>query len=357
MDLLEVISRENFCPVPFSSLILNADGTVGCCREKGTEHVMGKIQNSSLEEIWNSPKLRSWRREFLEGKITTCSNEMKRLNCHKDRYNRELLSSVQPLEVQETPPKRLTPDINGKCNLRCPMCFIWSLPNGLWDNSELWTKGPKKFFPFLEQVDLLSGEPFIQADMYRLIDVISAVNPGCKWKFTTNAHWKFTEQIKEKLDLVHIDAISISLDSLDPQNYHKIRTGNLEIALKTIHQLNEYRNERCKKGRPFDLVINATIQRQNCFELKPLLDFCKDLSATPLMQYLFEPEKLSLSTLPEREKRQILKRYWDELTGDDWYFSHRVLNSLIDSLAPMGQKKIRLMYQGITRGLEKRTTI
>ena len=78
---------EWFCPVPFSSLIFNPEGIVGSCREKGSYHEVGNINDSSWQEIWNGDRLKSWRKEFLTGNITTCSKEIDDSSCQKHLTN------------------------------------------------------------------------------------------------------------------------------------------------------------------------------------------------------------------------------------------------------------------------------
>src|SRR5439155_91000 len=81
-----------------------------------------------------------------------------------------LLGEIEIAERQQAMPRRLDLRLNGRCNLECIMCDVWRQPNELYDNSDLWTLGPEKIFPFLLEVDMLGGEPFIQRDTYRFID-------------------------------------------------------------------------------------------------------------------------------------------------------------------------------------------
>src|SRR5690606_40522164 len=83
-----------FCPVPFTTIILEPDGKVGLCRNKGNDFPVGTLSFDSIEEIWdirNSEKARKWRREFIEGKHEICKNEVAYRKCNMDLHFNDLL--------------------------------------------------------------------------------------------------------------------------------------------------------------------------------------------------------------------------------------------------------------------------
>ena len=43
---------ENFCVAPFTTLLLEPDGSVGACRHKGAEFPVGNILHNSFEEVF-----------------------------------------------------------------------------------------------------------------------------------------------------------------------------------------------------------------------------------------------------------------------------------------------------------------
>lgn len=258
-----------FCLVPFTTIILEPDGQVGMCRHKGSDFPIGHIQHNTIEEIWNGEKARQWRGEFLEGRPGFCSKEVKHQHCNLCTENNKLLDDIELSEWQTKPILKLTANFNGKCNLQCQMCDIWQKPNGLYDQINFWEPARRTIFPFLKEVDLLSGEPFIQNDTYRLIDEISSVNPGCKWIFTTNAHWKLTDKVKESLDKIQIRNIIFSIDSLKADTYHKIRyPGDLSFVLKNVDNLINYNKERVAQGlNEISFVWNFLVQKDNYREI------------------------------------------------------------------------------------------
>ena len=154
------------------------------------------------------------------------------------------------------------------------MCDIWTLPNGLYDEHDIWPILEKNVFPYLTNMDPLGGEPFVQKDTFRLIKLMSELNPTCKWSFTTNAHWNFNESIKKHLNLLpHVD-IRISLDGLTDETYKKIRGGELALVLDCIDKMVLYNEERkANHMRPMNLALAMTVQTYNWKEMHLFADY------------------------------------------------------------------------------------
>jgi len=47
---------------------VNGDVTT-CCLDESLTNKLGNLNNSTLEELWNSPKINSWRRAQIEGRF------------------------------------------------------------------------------------------------------------------------------------------------------------------------------------------------------------------------------------------------------------------------------------------------
>ncbi len=340
-----------FCPVPFTTLILNPTGIVGSCRELGSQHQIGNIKEQTISEIWNGKIIQSWRNEFLTGKIRTCKKNIQHKSCNRLPDKKLLLKYVELSKIQTGPIKALSPDFNSKCNLKCAFCHIWQGPNGLYDYLEdFWHEAKIHIFSNLAYMEPLAGEPFIQKDFYKIIDIMEQVNPTCIWKMTTNGNWNFTPFIKEKLDKINIDIISVSLDSIRPNSYKTIRSGDLEKTLKNIDDLIIYRNQRASNNRPFELQINATIQRENWDQIPELINFCKNKGVVPFIQYVYNPSKYSLSTLDLNERKRIIKNYLSTFTAEEIMSGHRVVRALIDTFSSNEKEKYITLCDSITNG-------
>jgi cyclic pyranopterin phosphate synthase len=292
-----------FCPRPFLEMSFQHNGDVlPCCLLD--DYVLGNIKDKSIAELWNGEKIQNLRKEFLDNNIQTCKKNIKYKSCHL--YYQSFLKEVERDLNQVRPPKKLDLRLNGKCNIECIMCDIWSGPNGVYDESQFWKDGEKDIFPYIEHIDLLGGEPFVQKDTFRLIDMVSKLNPNCLWAITTNGNWNFNEGIKKALDKIKLSSITISFDGIFADTYLKIRKkGNYKQTIKAIDELISYRDN----GEHFHLQLDFCVQRDNFKEVFAFIHFCKKKNVAHSFIFLLDPHELSLLNM----KKEDLKDFYNEL--------------------------------------------
>lgn len=309
-------------------MVLYPDGTVAPCCLLGN-YTFGNIKEKSLDEIRNSESARALRREFIDGKIETCAQNIRTLGCNK--WFEHLNDRIEISEIQSSPVVKLDLRLNGKCNLECVMCSVWRAPNGVYDQVGFWEQAQKDLFPYILELDVLGGEPFIQQDTYRLIDTVSTVNPNCRWAFTTNGHWKFTDRIRESLDRIELRWIIVSIDSLIPEVYSKIRLkGELARTLRTLEDLCAYRDSR-QKDRPFPLCMEMVVQPLNYTEAGEYIRFARERGIQPGFTFLLDPAEQSPLILEAGERRRILDFYEDLYAETGEERLKRVITPLKDS--------------------------
>ncbi|MFM6929782.1 MAG: radical SAM protein [Bdellovibrio sp.] len=328
----------NFCHVPFTTLILEPDGTVGSCRVKGTEFSVGNLRENTIQEIWNGPKLTEWRRQFLAGKPEFCEKEVRCDGCHLCPDYNSILPSTEAVEFQTQGPLRLGLNLNGRCNLECKMCHVWKMPNSLYDEMGMWPQ-IEGLIASVQEIEFFSGEPFIQKDTYRAIDLISQKNPDCLVTFTTNGHWKLNDHIKSHLDKIKIRNLIVSVDSLIPETYAKIRRkGTLQVVLDNIERLKEYDQDRIARGLgSLNLIISFTVQKDNWSELGAFRNYEIATGLEVFRSLVYEPLDCSLLSLSQAEREEILEFYIQNLNKDQWLRSHRIIRPLLDSLSGIGK--------------------
>jgi len=205
------------------------------------------------------------------------------------------------------------------------------------------------FFKDILEVDMLSGEPFIQKDTYRLISEISAVNPECSWSFTTNAHWILNDKIEDLLNKIKVKNIILSIDSFEESTFAKIRKlGDLKFALKNIDSLIEYEKRRIENNlSPLNFRLNFLFQKDNRFELKNALQFCKSKGIIPFMTFLYEPNPFSMISASEDEKLEVLEFYFKELSKEELLLSMRVIRPLLGALDKINYRSMMLAIDEI----------
>lgn len=324
---------ENFCIIPFVNLIFNPGGKIGVCRQKGTQHIIGDLEHSSINEIWNSEYLQNWREEFLSGKVKICKNEIANNKCNLGSKNYEYFDEVILAKEIPLPINKFTANFNGQCNLECIMCDVWKMPNGYYDKSNFWENSKKDFFPYIKEIELLSGEPFIQKDTYKLINCVSEINPNCWWSFTTNAHWSLTSKIKSELDKVKIKNMQLSIDSFDSKTYSEIRKkGKLELVLKNLKDLKNYEEERVSKGQTdLGLALHFLVMKKNWKEIPSVIEICNKYNIDLILDVLVVPNDLSLLNEVEEKREDIISWYLENLSKEDLKRSMRVILTLINS--------------------------
>lgn len=327
----------NFCLVPFTTIILEPDGAVGMCRHHGYNFAIGNVKHNTISEIWNGEKARNWRKEFLTNNVQICKDFVRERRCHLSSHFNAILPHTDFSEIQNSPILKLTANFNGKCNLRCQMCSIWKLPNGFYTEENFWKDARVNIFPHLKDIDLLSGEPFIQEDTFKLIEEVSTVNPDCQWNFTTNVHWDFDERIKDSLSKIKIRSIAASIDSLIPDVYNKIRyPGNLSIVLVTLDKLIAFRESRTD-DLYFDLSFNVTVQKDNWREIPEMINFSLKHKMHPYFFILKVPTEFSVLTLEIKERIEIIDFYFKSVEKENLKHIHTLLYPLIYSLEKIDQ--------------------
>lgn len=328
------VSSSSYCIMPFVNIILEPNGDVGICRHKGVGFSFGNVQQQSIDEIWTSERVQQWRHGHLNGSADVCKTELVERKCNLCPELNSMFESADKFNVENPRILRLTANLNGKCNLECQMCFVWKLPNGFYTEENFWRPARQRFFKEIKEVDMLSGEPFIQADTFRLIDEIYSVNPDCHWSFTTNLHWQLTSGIKKHLDKIKIKNIIVSIDSLDAATFEKIRKkGSLELVKKNLSSLIDYEKERMLKARSgLNIRIHFLIQKDNWREVRAMVEFALQREIVPFISFLYEPVEYSLLDFSQDKRLEILDFYFTQLSGEEIMFLHRIIKPLIRSL-------------------------
>lgn len=341
-----------FCHVPFTTLILEPDGTVGSCRMKGTLFTVGDLRTHTLTEIWNGPKLREWRRQFLDDDVRFCDKEVRCNGCHLCPDYNSLLPDVVAREEQTRGPLRLGLNLNGRCNLECKMCHIWQEPNGLYDELGLWPQ-IEKLVAEVKEIELFSGEPFVQKDTYRLFELVRRTNPECLWTITTNGHWKLTDKIRKALDGIRLKHLTVSMDSLIPEVYARIRRrGRLQVVLDNLTDLIAYDRDRRDRGLDsLNLKVSFTVQRDNWREVASFHDFSVRTGLPVFRAFVYEPKDCSLLTLSEDEREGILRHYFATMSAEQLLHSRRVILPLLDSLPPLRRCENLLLWRERSTGV------
>lgn len=344
------------CPLPFSQLFLNNKGKINPCGCLRTFE-LGDIKENTLEEIWNGKAIKELRESHLNGDFRFCKKYMQNFNCHQQHdlleYDSEFEYSVSP----KTPIRRLDLDLNAWCNLKCVMCTTWQGENGSYTDENFWNNAEEKIFPHLHEVALLGGEPMLQSDTFRLMEVLSRVSPHCRWNITTNGQYKLSKKMMEKLDLVEVESIGISLDSLNPDTYAKIRVdGKLEKSLMMIDDLISYNQSR-GLDKKFLILVNMLISQDTFHEIPGFFKYAQDKRIKLNPEILMIPHELSIWALSENKRLDIFHRYVDEnekMLNTSFF---NIVSKLFNSFTPVSKLSCIDRYINLKEKIQNRLSV
>jgi cyclic pyranopterin phosphate synthase len=319
--------KDKICVQPFSQIAILPDGSINPCCWLGDYALKHhKFEAPNFLEIWNNAQAKNLRKEFLSGDVKICKKNMSELSCHVRDYLHQDL--VEYEENMTSPILKLHWSFNGKCNLTCQTCLAWQHDKEFEGVDLYWNQLVKTIFPNICEVELVGGEPFYQKRTYDLINAVSSVNPNCVWRITSNGQINFEGAIKQAISKIRIGLFSISIDSLNPERFNKIRSpGVLEKTLTFLEQLIFY-----KKSLPinnqFEIRINFVLQKDNWFDLEEILLFAQRINVKLYIISMTNPWKFSIYDLPIDTRKKILL-YVQDLSKN---YNQENLHNIIVSL-------------------------
>lgn len=307
-------SKTSICGRAMSQLFIQPDGKMTPCCWLNDYHY-GHISEKSLEKGWNSDKAKNLRGTFASGQVPeVCKSKIEKHSCNVEDPDL-LVTDYGPL------PKKMDVMLNGDCNLDCIMCDIDQEINGVFTDETFWSEAKEKFIPNLEYIDIKGGEPFIQKDIFKLIDMATEVNPGVLWNITTNGHYSFTDNLKTYLDKMNINSFTVSIDSLDQENYQKIRPlyerykstknnkSDLSIVLKYLDSIIDYSFVQRDINNSFEVTVNMCIQKSNYHEVEDFIRFGLDKNLNLFFILVEAPFKESVLDFEINKRQDILKTF------------------------------------------------
>jgi MoaA/NifB/PqqE/SkfB family radical SAM enzyme len=138
-----------------------------------------------------------------------------------------------------------------------------SIPNA-YDDSFL--DKIKFFIEKAKMIEFLGGEPFLIPINIKLLELIKAVNPKVKIDIVSNGSI-YTPKIETILKDLPNCTVSVSIDSINPETYKKIRrNGDLDNVIKNIDSLISIK----RIG-----ALSMCLLIQNIYEVHDFIEFCE----------------------------------------------------------------------------------
>ena len=329
---------KTFCMHPFTGLATREDGAIcACCRS----HPVGFIQNDTLENIWNNDAMQRIRRQVLNGeRPTECepcfsledqgveSLRMRHIAGKIPEARINLYPNTQLLEVMPFEIPTMELKLNNLCNLKCRMCHPmdstswndWSEVKDFYkaegnimyaiveehdlerkpfldkfqDNPEWWAS-LEKLLPYFRRVEFAGGEPLMDPQHYRILDMLAPYGHQIEIKYATNLSMlgKSNRTVWEYWPKFKSVAVNVSIDGIGT-SYEYVR-GNASWAelINNIKQIQSIPN--------ISRIVGAvTVQVSNVLVLDKIIEyFLDDLGIVFHTHRVEYPKLLSAQVLPQ----------------------------------------------------------
>jgi MoaA/NifB/PqqE/SkfB family radical SAM enzyme len=331
---------------PFTGLATREDGAIKvCCRS----HPIGNIQENSLEEIWNGDTMKRIRKQVLSGyrppECEPCFSledqgvESLRLRHIKGvipearikLYPRALESMNSDFEMPfEIPTMEIK--LNNLCNLKCRMCnptdstswndweqveeFYDKEKNYIADNvrklnlvkkpyldtfedNPNWWDSFEKNLPYFRRVEFAGGEPLMDPQHYRILDMLKPYGANIEIKYATNGTTLGISKGRTVHDYwTHFRsvAVNVSIDGIGSV-YEYIRgNGNWGEVVQNIQIIKTIPN--------INRVVGAVaVQVSNVLTLDEMIKtFLDELGIVFYTNMVNYPNVLSAQVLPNELK-------------------------------------------------------
>ena len=372
---------------PFTGLATREDGAVKiCCRSAP----IGFIQNNTLEEIWNNDIIRLVRKQVLNGgRPEVCKPcfdlEDQGVESLRQRHINGVIPEARINLYPNTPLQEIMPfefptieiKLNNLCNLKCRMCnpldstnwtdwdkvvpfykkennflvsTIESLVNkpgkyiGAFDDTDNWWASFEKLLPHFRRVEFAGGEPLMDPQHYKILDMLKPYGKNIEIKYATNGTTLGISKgrtIHDYWPHFRSVAVNVSLDGIhDVYNYIR---GNgdfsqVEANIKEIQKIpnvsrvvgafTAQAGNILQAAECIDYFINKMnivfyshrVSYPNCLSAQVLPQELKDLAVSRLeavRERLFTFDNIKKSTLLEKVTQQQIKDNINYLKAKD----------------------------------------
>jgi sulfatase maturation enzyme AslB (radical SAM superfamily) len=348
---------------PFTGLATREDGAIKvCCRSQP----IGWIQDDSLENTWNNYQMREVRRQVLNGERPEVCKPCfdledqgveslrqrhingvipeARINLYPNALDGLTENYTMPFEFPTMEIK-----LNNLCNLKCRMCNPLDSTNwkdwdqvvpfykkennylvntvdrlvskpgqyiGPFDDTDKWWESFEKLLPHFRRVEFAGGEPLMDPQHYRILDMLKPYGKNIEIKYATNGttlgiskgrtihdYWPYFRSV----------AVNVSIDGIhDVYNYIR-GNGDFNQVEENVKEI--------KKIPNVSRVVGAfTAQAGNILQAAECVDyFINKMGIVFYSHRVSYPNCLSAQVLPQELKELAIERLQAvKLKVDTW---------------------------------------
>jgi MoaA/NifB/PqqE/SkfB family radical SAM enzyme len=345
---------KTFCMHPFTGLATREDGAIcACCRS----HPIGFIQDAPLEYHWNGEVMQGIRRQVLRGErpkqCEPCFSledqgveslrqrhiagkiPEARINLYPDALSKMAHDFTMPFEIPTMELK-----LNNLCNLKCRMCHpmdstswddwsevkeFYKAENNIMyaiveehnlenkphldkfqDNPEWWAS-LEKLLPHFRRVEFAGGEPLMDPQHYRILDMLAPYGHQIEIKYATNLSMlgKSNRTVWEYWPKFKSVAVNVSIDGIGDVYEYVRGNANWAELVHNIKQIQTIPN--------ISRIVGAvTVQVSNVLILDKMIEyFLDDLGIVFHTHRVEYPKVLSAQVLPAKLRALAIQRLQD----------------------------------------------
>jgi MoaA/NifB/PqqE/SkfB family radical SAM enzyme len=337
---------------PFTGLATREDGAVKvCCRSQP----VGWIQEQSIEDIWNGNAMREVRRQVLCGERPEVCKPCfdledqgveslrqrhingvipeARINLYPNALDNLCEDYTMPFEFPTMEIK-----LNNLCNLKCRMCNPLDSTNwkdwdevkpfyerennylvptvaklvktpgqyiGPFDDTDHWWSSLEKLIPYFRRVEFAGGEPLMDPQHYKILDMLKPYAKNIEIKYATNGttlgisrgrtihdYWPYFKSV----------AVNVSLDGIHDVYDHIRTNSDFTQVEKNIKEIQTIPN--------VSRVVGAfTAQAGNILQAAECIDyFINQMNIVFYSHRVSYPNVLSAQVLPQELKDLAIER-------------------------------------------------
>ncbi len=285
------------CYAPYTSLFLSRLGYISPCYASYNPE-SSHISKESLKTAWFDGSIERIRKKHLNYDFSECS--LCKTLLEQKAFGSLLINKYDHYSFSRSSyPRIIEFELSNKCNLSCIMCDS-NLSSGIEKAECNNISGNQfygeKFFEDLEEIiphlhlaEFTGGDPLIIGEYYRILELIKKLNPDCSILITTNAN-TYNQKVEWILNNFKKINFNVSIDSLDAENYSKIRrNGDLNKAMQNLERFIEY--SRKNKTYLNILVCPMTV---NFHEMADFVNFANEKNICVFYHTVVKPKHLSL---------------------------------------------------------------
>ena len=337
---------------PFTGLATREDGAICvCCRS----HPVGFIDKENLEDIWNGPTMKRIRKQVLSGQqpkecepCFSLENQgveslrqrhiggkipEARINLYPDAVSKMREDFSMPFEIPTMELK-----LNNLCNLKCRMCLpmhstswndweqveeFYERDNNImfhivnehnlknkpfldkFQDSPEWWAALEKNLPYFRRVEFAGGEPLMDPQHYRILDMLQPYAHQIEIKYATNLTTLGINKgrtVHEYWPNFRSVAVNVSLDGMGDV-YEYIRgNASWDQVVQNIKEIQKFPN--------ISRIVGAvTVQVSNALQLADIIEyFLDDLGIVFHTHRVAYPKELSVQVLPTDVKAKVTEK-------------------------------------------------